>query len=134
MFLSLPLQGTSQCTAMCPEGAEKLGAVQVNHVGTCAMLLTQSRLCVTDVCTGFRFLVDTGANISVLPVTKKCFNSVQCSDYKVYAANGTKIITYGTKSMILDLRLRRQYKWTFIVADVKQPILGADFLSHYGYR
>lgn len=33
--------------------------------------------------------------------------------------------------MTLDLKLRRAFRWTFIIANVKQPILGADFLSHY---
>ena len=27
--------------------------------------------------------------------------------------------------------LKREYSWTFIVANIKQPILGADFLIHY---
>jgi hypothetical protein len=28
--------------------------------------------------------------------------------------------------------LRRDFTWRFIIADVTQPIIGADFLSHYG--
>ena len=32
---------------------------------------------------------------------------------------------------IVDAGLKREYLWTFIVADIKQPILGADFLIHY---
>lgn len=33
--------------------------------------------------------------------------------------------------MTVSLGLRRDYEWAFIVADVDQPILGADFLSHH---
>lgn len=75
--------------------------------------------------------MDTGANISVLPVTK-CNREVrELSDYKLYAANGSEIRTYGTKTLTLDFNLRRPYKWSFIIADVTQPILGADFLVHH---
>lgn len=31
----------------------------------------------------------------------------------------------------LDLGLWRSFRWQFIIADVKQPIRGADFLAHY---
>lgn len=51
--------------------------------------------------------------------------------YKLYAANGTEIKTYGLHVMELDLKLRRCFRWTFIIADVKQPIIGADFLVNY---
>ena len=47
------------------------------------------------------------------------------------AANNTTINTYGTCRRIVDVGLKSDYAWTFIVADVKQPILGADFLIHY---
>ncbi|GBP26297.1 Retrovirus-related Pol polyprotein from transposon 412 [Eumeta japonica] len=46
-------------------------------------------------------------------------------------SNGTEIKTYGLKTLIVDLGLRRSFRWTFVIADVKQPILGADFLSHF---
>ncbi|XP_047995487.1 uncharacterized protein K02A2.6-like [Leguminivora glycinivorella] len=88
------------------------------------------RLCVTDLNTGLHFLVDTGADISLLPVQNKQ-RAGECSDLKLFAANGSEIKTYGVKVLTLDLRLRRPYKWEFVIADVKQPILGADFLSHH---
>ena len=47
------------------------------------------------------------------------------------AANNLTITTYGTSKRIVDVGLKREYSWTFIVADVKQPILGADFLIHH---
>ena len=48
------------------------------------------------------------------------------------AVNNTSIRTYGQRSLTLDLGLRRSLPWIFIIADVKKPILGADFLRHYG--
>ena len=47
------------------------------------------------------------------------------------AVNGTSITTHGTRSLTLDLGLRRTFRWVFIVAKIDKPILGADFLSHF---
>ncbi len=40
--------------------------------------------------------------------------------------------TYGTRSLTLDLGLRRTFRWVFIIANVKKPILGADFIHNFG--
>lgn len=88
-----------------------------------------NRLCVTDRKSGYRFLVDTGANISAIP--KRGSKLKTDNTYKIYAANGTLIRTYGDKTLTLDLGMRRPYRWTFIVADITQPILGADFLEKH---
>ena len=47
------------------------------------------------------------------------------------AANNITINTYGTSKRIVDVGLKREYAWTFIIADIKQRIIGADFLIHY---
>ena len=47
------------------------------------------------------------------------------------AANQSPIATYGVRPLCLNLGLRRPFRWSFIVADVKHPILGADFLGHF---
>ena len=47
------------------------------------------------------------------------------------AANNSTIHTYGNCKRDVDVGLKREYPWTFIVADVQQPIIGADFLIHY---
>uniref|UniRef100_A0A5S6QLY5 RT_RNaseH_2 domain-containing protein n=1 Tax=Trichuris muris TaxID=70415 RepID=A0A5S6QLY5_TRIMR len=59
------------------------------------------------------FLVDTGSELT--------------------AANGSRIATFGTKSMSLDFGLHKPFQWTFIVADVRRPILGTDFLRHFHF-
>lgn len=96
-----------------PTEIGKLKAVVQSSAKVCA-LTPCSRLLAQDYNSGLRFLVDTGANVSVLPC-------MQCCDYKLYAANGTEIATYGTKTLILDLKLRRPYRWEFIIANVRQP-------------
>lgn len=87
------------------------------------------RLYVTDKKTRMQLLVDTGANISVIPKFKGAY--VKPLPFKLYAANNTTIPTYGERTLELNLGLRRAYKWRFIIADVTKAILGADFLNHY---
>ncbi|CAE1326028.1 unnamed protein product [Acanthosepion pharaonis] len=84
---------------------------------------------VTDTRNNLRFLVDTGAAISVLPVRDKARQ--QPFQLRLQAANGSSINTYGTKSLTLNIGMRRDFTWNFTVADVQMPILGADFLAHY---
>ena len=80
--------------------------------------LVPSRLFfITDRTHGFRFLIDTGAEVSVLPST--CIKR-KCPDTSVslQAVNGTPIATHGTCSLSLNLGLRRTFRWVFIIADV----------------
>jgi cleavage and polyadenylation specificity factor subunit 1 len=51
---------------------------------------------------------------------------------KLYTANTTEIDTYGEQNLELNLNLRRSFKWIFFIANVQSPIIGADFLFHYG--
>jgi hypothetical protein len=53
-------------------------------------------------------------------------------NYDLCAANGTTIRTYGWLPLSLNMGLRREFTWRFVVADVTQPLIGADFLSHFG--
>ncbi|GBO39070.1 hypothetical protein AVEN_116404-1 [Araneus ventricosus] len=89
------------------------------------------RLVIHDRPSGLNFLVDTGDDISVVPPS----SAERCkpkSLLNLLAANGTKINTYGTRNLSLNIGLRRIFPWSFIIADVSRPILGADFLTHYG--
>ncbi|GFV24338.1 peptidase A2 domain-containing protein [Trichonephila clavipes] len=85
------------------------------------------RLFVKDRETECQFLVDS---VSILPWTKKK-GECKASKYKLYAANGTEIPTYGLKILTLDLGLRRPFQWPFIIAKVKRGIIGADFLQKF---
>ncbi|KAJ4440451.1 argonaute 1, partial [Periplaneta americana] len=53
------------------------------------------------------------------------------SDRHLCAANDTLIAIYVEQLMKLDLGLRGEFCWPFIKADVKLPIIGVDFLSHF---
>lgn len=90
---------------------------------------TSWRLYIYDMSTRTWYLIDTGADISVLP--PRATDRSNVDKFKLYAANNTIIDTYGERVLKLDLGLRREFLWRFIVADVKYPIIGADLLAHY---
>ena len=85
---------------------------------------------IADNVTGTRFLIDTSAEVSVIPPLP--MDRVGHHDGLVLrAANDSTIDTFGTRSLTLDLGLEQKVQWIFIVAAVKHPILGVDFLQHY---
>ncbi|GFS49869.1 retrovirus-related Pol polyprotein from transposon 297 [Trichonephila inaurata madagascariensis] len=76
-------------------------------------------------------LIDTGADVSVIPLTTALKHLPPVS-LQLFAANWTVISTYDQKLVTLVLGLRRVFKWPFIMTAVSQPIIGVDFLRHYG--
>ncbi|GFT12205.1 transposon Ty3-I Gag-Pol polyprotein, partial [Nephila pilipes] len=90
-----------------------------------------NRLYLSDRTSRSKYLIDTGADVSVIPLTTASQHLPPAS-LQLFAANGTVISTYGQQLVTLDLGLRRVFKWPFIIAAVSQPIIGADFLRHYG--
>lgn len=89
-----------------------------------------NRVLVTDRCTKEQFLIDTGAEVSVYPRSRIKGYRPKTS-FQLFAANNTVIDTYGLRTITVNLNLRRNFSWEFIVADVGQPIIGIDFLSFY---
>lgn len=87
------------------------------------------RLVIRDKYSNLEFLVDTGAEVSVIPPTRA--DEAKQSDFQLFAANGSPIKTYGVRHMCLNLGLRRNFNWEFFVAAVTRPILGADFLQKF---
>ncbi|GFT42633.1 transposon Ty3-I Gag-Pol polyprotein [Nephila pilipes] len=78
--------------------------------------------------TGIKFLADSGADVSLIPAS--CGDKV-IGDFKLYDANGTEIPCFGHKILTLDLGLRRDFQWPFIIAKVNKGILVADFLNRF---
>ena len=84
-------------------------------------------LWVTDQASDARYLIDTGATVSIVPPPTH-FEPERLA-YDLLAANGTPIATYGTQTRRLTLAPNTTVTWPFIIADVSQAILGMDFLG-----
>jgi len=90
---------------------------------------------ITDKVSQRRFLVDTGAEVSVIKCTTVLLyvyknNTTACKNSTaLFAANGSPMNTFGSSRLKLDLGLRREFTWNFIVADSEYNILGADFCT-----
>ena len=91
---------------------------------------SSKRLHVRDRDSGLVFLIDTGSDISLLPADKRTIKN-RPNDLILFAANDSRVLTYGTKRLSLNLGLRRKFSWNFCVAAVPNPIIGADLLAHY---
>ena len=92
---------------------------------------TSRLLTIADPVSKLSYLIDTGAEISVLP---PCHGDrLNASDgIQLQAANGSSIRTFGDRSVQLDLGLAKAFTWKFTIADVSKPIIGADFLRYFG--
>ena len=84
---------------------------------------------ITDRNSGNRYLVDTGAELSVIPATEWDRKGHQGEGLK--AANQTIIKTYGKRTIMLRFGESR-FEHTFIIADVPNRMIGIDFTDANG--
>ncbi|UYV80802.1 hypothetical protein LAZ67_19001764 [Cordylochernes scorpioides] len=89
------------------------------------------RLFITDYRNKISFLLDTGAEISVLPPRPED-RRYGPTKFTLTATNNSPMKTYGERFLNLDLGPRRDFKWRFIIADTNKAILGADFIENFG--
>ena len=75
--------------------------------------------------------MDTCAEVSIIPSSRN-EKAHRHDNFSLQAVKNTTITTYSARSLTLYLGLRRTLRWVFIIADVKKPILGADFLRNFG--
>ena len=86
-----------------------------------------SLLYVHDEVSKRRWLIDSGALLSIIPPTLEQKRDGP-NGIKLSAANGTEIPCFGSE--VIDVAFGgRVFPTTVTVADVRQPILGADFLG-----
>lgn len=79
---------------------------------------------------GIKFLIDTGADVSVFPATtSERQNSTPSTPLS--AANGTSIKTWGKRILSLEFNINKPLRHEFLLADVTRPILGADFFIQH---
>ena len=86
---------------------------------------------VSDTALDFRFLIDTGAQVSALPPPSVPAGAEESGGQtpRLEAANGSDVKVTGRYRHHLRLDGRTALSWEFIVADIATPILGADFLT-----
>ena len=73
------------------------------------------------------FLIDSGADISVLPRTIFPPDSTT-NNRELISANNVKIKTFGEKLLQFHIPvLNEDFQSRFTVADIRRPILGSDF-------
>jgi hypothetical protein len=75
-----------------------------------------------------RFLVDTGASYSIFPFASKSAPKGP----PLTGPSGKTIPCWGEKTLALQFG-DRSFQWTFLLADVGFPIIGADFLRHHRF-
>ena len=80
--------------------------------------------------TGTKYLVDTGAEVSIVRPTRSDL-SFRSFERPLFIANHSPIATFGNKPITLHLGVNQKFTWIFMVADVKYNIIGADFLSYF---
>nr|VZI40072.1 unnamed protein product [Spirometra erinaceieuropaei] len=115
-------------TSLTASGRRSHPTVEATSARSVANLHTR-RLFLWDRIAGAKFLVDSGAEVSVVPPTpaERKIRSSFC----LTAANNSSISTFGQRPITLDLGLRRIFRWVFIIADVSVALIGADFLAHF---
>ena len=92
---------------------------------------TSRLLTIADPVSKLSYLIDTGAEISILPPCPEDRRNAS-GGIQLQAANGSSIRTFGERSVQLDLGLAKSFTWKFTIADVTEPIIGADFLRYFG--
>ena len=72
------------------------------------------------------FLIDSGADVSVFPISSAQKKSLPAASTNLRAANGSSIRTFGKRYIFLALP-GLSVVHRFLLADVSKPILGSDF-------
>jgi hypothetical protein len=85
----------------------------------------------TDSLSGTRFLVDTGAAVSVLPYTGTRSCPATHGGPSLAGADGTSFKSWGKIYRTVSFGGRRFPDVPFVQAAVNKPILGADFFSQH---
>uniref|UniRef100_H2Z3J4 Peptidase A2 domain-containing protein n=1 Tax=Ciona savignyi TaxID=51511 RepID=H2Z3J4_CIOSA len=71
------------------------------------------------------FLIDTGSEISIVPVRDNANSLFRSTKSKLVTLNDTEIECFGHVNCGV-------FHWRFKIANVRLPILGVDFLEHNG--
>ena len=84
---------------------------------------------VKDLVSNEFFLIDSGAEISIVKPTLSEKRSKARNE--LISVDGSPISTYGHRTLDLCFGGVSNFRWIFVIADVKHNILGIDFLRHF---
>lgn len=126
---SPPSKPRSILTTRSQDNKPSTNTTTSNDISIMLQTATISRIYILDSKSCNRYMIDTGADVSVIPPNARERNNP--TPRALYAANGSKTVTYDTKRLTFDLGLKRKFKWDFVIADVSTPIIGADFLLNF---
>lgn len=76
-----------------------------------------------------RYLVDTGAEISVLPEISK--GRLYKSVFNLQAENGKPVAIYGKNYVYFNVGLRKSIHCILVAADVSMSAMGMELLQHH---
>lgn len=91
--------------------------------------MSVNKLSIRETITKQSFLIDTGADVSVVPWNSNLL--IKPCSTRIFAADGSRIETRGATKIELDFGFRKKFLWEFIVARVNSPIIGADFIRNF---
>ena len=83
-------------------------------------------LYLVDVASSKRYLVDSGSAYSILPHQ----SSAEPTGPRLMTADGKPLHCWGRRTCSFRTHTR-EFSWSFLLAPVAFPILGADFLSNF---
>uniref|UniRef100_A0A5S6QHD9 RNA-directed DNA polymerase n=1 Tax=Trichuris muris TaxID=70415 RepID=A0A5S6QHD9_TRIMR len=121
-------QNARKCTPPCEAGKRPrrttLTAVAAAvNISRCTYLMDRH--------SGTRFLVDTGAAISLLPLSHGIDYPTKTVTQALQAINGTSVKVSGAKTLTVHFDNMPPLTWTFTVAKIDTPIIGADLIHHH---
>ena len=117
---------------LCTKKLNRRGTISAN---SSCRTLRRRRLFVLEKLSKSKFLIDSGAEVSLLPPEflekQKLTHTLKTTDITLVAANNSPIKVHGEAEVTLDLNLGRRFTFSFTVAQVPMPIIGADFLHEF---
>lgn len=88
------------------------------------------RIYLRDLSSNVDYLIDTGADVSILPPHLSSSKISKCST-TLQAVNSTELKCSGTTSHTINIAKDTRLQWNFLVTEVPEPIIGIDFLRHH---
>ncbi|XP_033210205.1 uncharacterized protein LOC117168564 [Belonocnema kinseyi] len=81
------------------------------------------------------FLIGTAAEVSVFPKSEVKDEDLEPFDgsFELKGAMGEVVSIFGWTTRSLDIGLTKNFTWKFAVIDSSKPIIGNDFIIHYGF-